>query len=74
MQQKTAGKRFCQELCFEFLRRRESNECPHLCKVLNLQVLLNGTEDVAAFCQCPDVSDCLPLSAFDEQLKRITEV
>ena len=54
-------------------RRRESNECPRLCKVLNQQTLLNGTEDVAAFCQCQDVSDCLPLSAFDERLKRIID-
>ncbi|MCH7728789.1 MAG: hypothetical protein IH991_20235 [Planctomycetes bacterium] len=29
---------------------------------------------MAAFCQCPDVSHCLPLSAIDEKLKRIIGV
>jgi len=73
MQQNTAGKRFCQELCFEFLRRRESNECPHLCKVLNLQALLNGTEDVAAFCRAQMsviVSHCQRLTSNSSESSR----
>jgi len=55
-------------------RRRESNECPHLCKALNQHALLNGTEDMAAFCQCQDVTDCPQLSAFEPSLKRIIAV
>lgn len=46
---------------------------PALCRSVD-RAILNGTQDMAAFCQCPDVSHCLPLSAIDEKLKRIIGV